>query len=53
MEKIKPDVREKALEHGFSYLFDEELIMLILGSGTRGVVLQEKIKSVVAAIIAA
>lgn len=36
MEKIKPDVREKALEHGFSYLFDEELIMLILGSGTRG-----------------
>lgn len=36
MEKIKPDVREKALEHGFSYLFDEELIMLILGSGMRG-----------------
>lgn len=36
MEKIKPDIREKALEHGFSYLFDEELIMLILGSGTRG-----------------
>ena len=36
MEKIKPDVREKALEHGFSYLFDEELIMLILGSGARG-----------------
>ena len=36
MEKIKPDVREKALEHGFSYLFDEELIMLILGSGVRG-----------------
>ena len=35
MEKIKPDVREKALEHGFSYLFDEELVMLILGSGTR------------------
>ena len=35
MEKIKPDVREKALEHGFSFLFDEELVMLILGSGTR------------------
>ena len=34
--KNKPDVREKALEHGFSFLFDEELIMLILGSGTRG-----------------
>ena len=36
-EKVKPDVREKALEHGFSFLFDEELIMLILGSGTRQV----------------
>ena len=35
MEKIKPDVREKVLEHGFSFLFDEELVMLILGSGTR------------------
>ena len=34
-EKVKPDVREKALEHGFSFLFDEELVMLILGSGTR------------------
>ena len=34
-EKAKPDVREKALEHGFSFLFDEELIMLILGSGTK------------------
>ena len=33
--KIKPDVREKVLEHGFSFLFDEELVMLILGSGTR------------------
>ena len=35
LEKIKPDVREKALEHGFSFLFDEELVMLILGSGTK------------------
>lgn len=31
----KPDVREKALEHGLSYMFDEELIMMILGSGSR------------------
>lgn len=31
----KPSVREKALEHGLSYLFDEDLIMLILGSGTK------------------
>ena len=35
MEKIKPDVREKVLEHGFSFLFDEELVMLILGSGSK------------------
>ncbi len=34
-DKVKPDVREKVLEHGFSFLFDEELVMLILGSGTR------------------
>ena len=33
--KIKPDVREKVMEHGFSFLFDEELVMLILGSGTK------------------
>lgn len=35
MGKNKPDVREKVLEHGFSFLFDEELVMLILGSGTK------------------
>lgn len=29
------DVREKVLEHGISFPFDEELIMLILGSGTK------------------
>ena len=33
--KAKPDVREKVMEHGLSFLFDEELIMLILGSGNR------------------
>ena len=33
--KNNPDVREKALEHGLSYPYDEELIMLILGSGTK------------------
>ena len=31
----KPDVREKTLEHGISFPFDEELIMLILGSSTK------------------
>lgn len=37
IEKIKPDVREKALEHGLSFMFDEELVMLILGTGSRQV----------------
>lgn len=37
-EKLcKPDVRETAIEHGISYMFDEELIMLILGSGTSNI----------------
>ena len=45
-DKTKPDVREKVMEHGFSFLFDEELIMLILGSGTQKMpveVMEEKI----------
>ena len=33
-EKYRPDVRETALEHGISFMFDEELVMLILGTGT-------------------
>lgn len=32
--KIKPSVRESAMEHGLSYMFNEELVMLILGTGT-------------------
>lgn len=31
----KPDLREKALMHGISFPFDEELVMLILGTGTK------------------
>ncbi len=31
----KPDVREKTLKYGLGYPVDEELIMLILGSGSR------------------
>ena len=31
----KPDIREKALKFGLGYPVDEELIMLILGSGNR------------------
>lgn len=39
MEKIKKkyDVREKALEHGLTFPFDEELIMLIIGSGSHDI----------------
>ena len=33
----KPDVREKTLEHGITFPFDEELVMLILGSGSKDV----------------
>lgn len=32
----KPDIRELVLKHGLSYPSDEELVMLILGSGTKG-----------------
>ena len=32
-EKIKPSVRESAMEHGLEYLFNDELVMLILGTG--------------------
>lgn len=31
----KPDIREKALKYGLGYPLDEELIMLILGTGNR------------------
>jgi len=34
-KKNNLDVRERALEHGLSFPYDEELIMLILGSGNR------------------
>ena len=33
--KIKPNVRELALKHGLSFLTDQELIMVILGTGTK------------------
>lgn len=31
----QPDIREKTLEHGLSFPVDEELVMMILGSGSR------------------
>ncbi len=32
---MKPDIRELTLKHGLRYASDEELVMLILGSGTK------------------
>lgn len=34
-EKHKPDIRELTLKHGISFPSDEELIMLLLGQGTK------------------
>jgi DNA repair protein RadC len=35
IQTVKPDIREQVLKHGLSYPSDEELVMLILGSGTK------------------
>ena len=37
----KPDIREQVLKQGISYPTDEELIMLILGKGIKGVPIQQ------------
>ncbi|MCR5613481.1 RadC family protein [Treponema sp.] len=46
----KPDIRERVLERGLLYPTDEELIMLILGSGTRQESVEELAVKVVKAI---
>lgn len=43
---VKPDVRERTLKHGLSFPVDEELVMLILGSGNKNMpieIMAEKI----------
>lgn len=35
IQKEKPDIREKTLKYGLAYPVDEELVMMILGAGTR------------------
>lgn len=51
MENIyKPDIRERVLERGLLYPTDEELVMLILGSGTKKdnvIQLSEKVVNIV------
>jgi len=37
----KPDLREVALKHGLEYSFDEDLIALILGSGSKSMPIQK------------
>lgn len=43
----KPDIREKSLKFGMSYPFDEELVMLILGSGTKQMPIKTMAKKIV------
>lgn len=45
-DENKLDVREKTLEHGISYPSDEELIMLILGSGTKQMPIQKMARKI-------
>ena len=40
-EKIKPNIRELTLQKGLGYPSDEELIMLILGRGQKGISIQD------------
>lgn len=46
----KPDVREQVLKHGFNYPSDEELVMLILGTGTRNMPVRKLSHDVVRAL---
>ncbi len=49
-EDKKPNVRELVLSNGMSYPSDEELIMLILGSGTKKVPIEQLAHEVMTAI---
>ena len=44
---LKPNIRELTLKHGISYPTDEELVMMILGSGTKAVPIERLARSVV------
>ncbi len=43
----KPDIREKTLKYGLGYPLDEELVMLILGSGNRQLSVQAMARKIV------
>ena len=42
----KIEIRELTMQHGLAYPSDEELIMLILGSGTKDLPIRELAKQV-------
>ncbi len=46
----KPNVREQVMKHGIAYATDEELIMMILGSGTKGVPVEKLSERVIDAL---
>lgn len=50
--KSKPFIRELTLRNGLSFPSEEELVMLILGSGTRGRPVQDIARDIVSAIMA-
>ena len=50
MDNNKPDIREKALKFGLGYPVDEELIMLILGSGNRQMSVRTMARKIVEAL---
>lgn len=47
IQKEKPGVREKALTHGLDYPEDNELVMLILGSGNRNMPISTMAKKII------
>lgn len=49
-KKEKPDIREQTLRHGISFPSDEELVMMILGSGTQQRSVRELARDVVNAL---
>lgn len=50
IEKEKPMVREKALKFGMDYPMDEELVMLILGSGNKDASVESLSKKIISAL---
>lgn len=49
-EKNRPKIREAALKHGLSFPFDEDLVCLILGSGSKNMSVEVMAKKIVETI---